>query len=388
MRIRRCTCFFLEPYTYRSLDLAGLLAGSAKLEERSGWRALAAHIDGPIEVDAAQVLALGSIPPDSWSDFEALAQTHSRGVIEALLSARLLMIEGESETLEADGIREWNGLNAVAWRHSRWRQVDAERATAWLGRDAADVRDRLGTPPALVGERGDASLRLSLPRSVSPGPCSGLPDARATCRNFDPARPIDLSVLSQMMENVFAARAVSRTSDVAVMKRAVPSAGGLHPIEAYLLIQHVEAMEPGLYHYHPVEHSLQPLRTLGPEQAREYAAQFVARQDWFADAAVLVVLAARFARNHWKYRRHTKSFRAMVLDAGHLSQMQYLAATELGLGAFITAAINEGDIEDAFGLDPMEEGVLAVTGFGWRGERMEVLEFDPLRKVWPDWSPE
>lgn len=58
------------------------------------------------------------------------------------------------------------------------------------------------------------------------------------------------------------------------------------------------------------------------------------------------------------------------------------------MGAFITAAINEGDIEDAFGLDPMQEGVLAVTGFGYRGAHMDVLEFDPLQKVWPEWQPE
>ena len=37
---------------------------------------------------------------------------------------------------------------------------------------------------------------------------------------------------------------------------------------------------------------------------------------------------------------------------------------------------------------PLQEGVIAVTGFGWRGERMEVLEFDPLKQVWPAWTAE
>jgi SagB-type dehydrogenase family enzyme len=98
---------------------------------------------------------------------------------------------------------------------------------------------------------------------------------------------------------------------------------------------------------------------------------------------VQVVLAARFRRTFWKYRNHAKAWRAVVLDAGHLSQLQYLVATELGLAAFITAAVNEGDIEDAFGLDPMVEGVLAVTGFGYRATAMAELEFDPLHAVWP-----
>jgi hypothetical protein len=45
--------------------------------------------------------------------------------------------------------------------------------------------------------------------------------------------------------------------------------------------------------------------------------------------------------------------------------------------------VNERDIEEIFGLDPMLEGVLAVSGFGWRGERIEEVEFDPLGSVWP-----
>jgi putative peptide maturation dehydrogenase len=162
----------------------------------------------------------------------------------------------------------------------------------------------------------------------------------------------------------------------------------LHAVEAFLLVQNVESLQPGLYHYHPVEHALQPLRALDASTARAQAALFVAQQPWFVDAAVMVILVARFARNFWKYRNHAKTYRALILDAGHLSHHQYLVATELGLAAFITAAVNEGDIEDAFGLDPMQEGVIAVTGFGWRGERMEVLEFDPLKQVWPEWTPE
>jgi nitroreductase len=61
----------------------------------------------------------------------------------------------------------------------------------------------------------------------------------------------------------------------------------------------------------------------------------------------------------------------------------YLAATELGLGAFVTAGVNEVDIEQAFGLDPMEEGPLAMCGFGIRGATCNEVEFDPLHAVWP-----
>jgi SagB-type dehydrogenase family enzyme len=98
---------------------------------------------------------------------------------------------------------------------------------------------------------------------------------------------------------------------------------------------------------------------------------------------VFVIPVARFRRNFWKYRNHAKAYRALVLDVGHLSQTLYLAATELGLAAFITAAINEVDIETAFGLDPLEEGPLAVCGFGHRASERSEVELDPLHAVWP-----
>ena len=107
-------------------------------------------------------------------------------------------------------------------------------------------------------------------------------------------------------------------------------------------------------------------------------------QPYFAQAHVVIALAGRFARNFWKYRNHAKAYRAVILDAGHLSQTLYLAATELGLGAFVTAGVNEVQIEEAFGLEAMAEGPLAMCGFGIRAaERCEV-EFDPNHAVWKD----
>jgi SagB-type dehydrogenase family enzyme len=98
-------------------------------------------------------------------------------------------------------------------------------------------------------------------------------------------------------------------------------------------------------------------------------------------------LTGRFVRNFWKYRNHAKAYRAVILDAGHLSQILYLAATELGLGAFVTAGVNEVQIEQAFGLEPMAEGPLAMCGFGIRGVERNEVEFDPNHAVWPADKP-
>jgi SagB-type dehydrogenase family enzyme len=108
----------------------------------------------------------------------------------------------------------------------------------------------------------------------------------------------------------------------------------------------------------------------------------VAQQHWFADAHVVVLLSPRFDRTFWKYRHHAKGYRVVALEGGHLSQTLYLSATEAGLGAFITGAINEVELEQAFGLDPIHQGALAICGFGWRGPVMETAELDPAERVW------
>jgi nitroreductase len=97
----------------------------------------------------------------------------------------------------------------------------------------------------------------------------------------------------------------------------------------------------------------------------------------------LCVLAPRFHRNFWKYRNHPKAYRVCILDIGHLSQTLLLSATEQGLGSYVTAAINEADLERAFGLTHWTEGPLAICGIGVRGATMDTYELDPNRKAWP-----
>ncbi|MCC6507405.1 MAG: putative peptide maturation dehydrogenase [Aquimonas sp.] len=192
--------------------------------------------------------------------------------------------------------------------------------------------------------------------------------------------------LATVLGQVYGVQAEAEVSGLHALKKLVPSAGGLHPVEAFVLAQNVAGLASGLYHYHCVAHALEPLRGLSSEEARDLAARCVAHQTWFEDAPVLIFLVCRFQRTFWKYREHAKAYRAVTVDVGHLSMLQYAVATELGLGSFFTAAVNEMAIERALNLDPMQTGVMAVTGLGWRAAQMHSLEFDPLRRVWPDWS--
>ncbi|MCF7222821.1 putative peptide maturation dehydrogenase [Marilutibacter chinensis] len=389
MRIRRCAVVFLEPREEVAFELDSLLTGGDGLRRTRRWLALAPHIGEEVELDAGERELLGRLSPGQWVEADSLGE--GAAALQRLLAEGLVI----AETDPADPVRarwrerdqlfrqvHWHPLGATLHAFTRWEGVDAVQNT----RDsrtgtAVEMREVLGAPPVEAAARTDAGDRLALPR-VAPNDFDRLLARRATCRNFDPSRRLPLQAFAQLMQRVFAAQAEVRVSDDTVfLKKNVPSGGGLHPMECYLLVQHVEGLAPGLYHYHAVEHALEPLPA--PDRPlRELVMDIAARQHWFADAHVLVVLSPRFDRTFWKYRQHAKGYRVVALEGGHLSQTLYLSATEAGLGAFITGAINEKLVERTFGLDPISQGALALCGFGWRGTVMETAELDPAGEVW------
>lgn len=387
MRVRRCAHLLIEPRERTEFDLARVFAGGTGLGKVREWVAMAAHRDGEFVLGEGELAVLGSVSPDDWSDSDSLAAAHGHAPIQSLLQSGLLLSDTSADASlhEHDAaVRagHWRTVSAVLHRHTRWTGVDSTEAERRFANEAdRKFLDRLGPPQALMRERVAREHRIAL----APASGSALEELirkRVTCRNFDLTRKIAAEDFATVLYRTFAARAVSSEPGIEVMKRASPSGGGLHPTEAYLLVQRVQDIVPGLYHYHPIDHALEPLRMLEADAARALALHLTAGQRHFMDAHTIVIYACRFPRTFWKYRNHMKAYRAVILDAGHLSQMLYLSAGERGLSAFITAAVNETDIEREFGLDPMQEGVLAIGGFGHRAATLTEGEFDPHGVAW------
>ena len=389
MQLRRCAVLWLEPRELALFELGSLLSGGTGVVSRLTWFAHAPQLPAALEVDPQDVLLLGSLGPVDWVEALPLQEQHGSDRIDALLQAGLLVGEGSAwrEQREADERfrgQHWHGLAAVAHMATRWQGLDSVKEAADEGLDTSvGLRARHGPPPPMLHDAGDPQQRVPLPRAPRTD-FDQLLDARNSCRNFNTATRLPQAAFAQLMERVFGARGqVHAADDFDVLKKTSPSGGALHPTEAYLIVQRVEGIDPGLYHYRSADHALQALGWEGtPQQLNAFARLAVVGQQWFADAHVLVVLAPRFGRNFWKYRNHAKAYRVCVLDAGHLSQTLFLSATEQGLGAFITAAINEVDIERAFGLTGFVDGPLAVCGFGIRADTMTTAELDPNRQVW------
>lgn len=389
MKIRRCAHVLIEPRERLDFDLGRVFAGGTGLANVRELVAMAAHRDDEFVLNADEIAVLGEVSPESWIERDELIAAHDATIVDGLLERGLLVSDAPAQAAlrehdETVRAGNWRGPSAVVHRHTRWHGIDSVEAERRFASETdRTFLDRLGPPQPLVRERVAAADRIAL----VPAAGSALEDlitTRVTCRNFDASKPIAAQDFATILYRTFGARAISDEPGIEVMKRACPSGGGLHPTEAYLLIQHVEGVAPGLYHYHPVDHALEPIRMLDPAAARALALHLTAGQRHFMDAHVMIVYASRFRRTLWKYQNHAKIYRAVILDVGHLSQMLYLAACESGLAAFITAAVNEVDIEAEFGLDPMQEGVLAIGGFGHRAATLTEGEFDPHGVVWDE----
>lgn len=386
-RVRRCRALFLQVEERRTIDLAALLSGQATVRAESTWQALAAHLPAPVDLDPADVDALGRISETTWTTRAQATVAVGEERLRRLVDLGLVLEQGGNTPASGRdrAVREanWHPLLATAHAFTRWSGVDslAEQAASHI-RSTEDLIAQSGPPPPHFHVRADARRRtaLEVPRADA---LDDLLARRATCRNFDPVAAVEACALASILHRTFGVQGSEEVAPGAVaLKKNHPSGGGLHPLEAYLLVRRAEQLATGLYHYNAQAHALDLLCEREQPEADDLARVFVAGQDYFADAAVQVVVAARFARSFWKYRQHPKVHRAILLEAGHLSQNLYLAATASGLGAYVTAAINEVEIEHAFGLDPLVEGVIAICGFGPRSPRRRTVELDPRGRVW------
>lgn len=383
MLIRRLAPLFIERVEEMDFDLAALLQGHGVAASRGAWRVLRSDRDAASLLSDTELEALKRLSGKLWIEQEHALELMGPALLSRFL-AEGLAVTWEDHTSCDESAAWWHPLSAVAYRTTRWRDVDASTlGNTGEARTVAALVDEFGPPPGEHFTRLDANLRVELPPAQAGG-LEELARQRVTCRNFNVDAELSIQVAANCLHTTFGSLGQLEMAPGAIaLKKHSPSGGGLHPIEAYVLARRVHGIESGLYHYNVRAHALDRLTSLSDEAARELALRSVAGQNWFADAPVLVFLAARFARSHWKYRNHPKLFRVLLLEAGHLSQNLYLAATQHGLGAFITAAINEIPIEEALGLDPMQQGVLAICGIGHRATRRTTVELDPAGAVWP-----
>jgi putative peptide maturation dehydrogenase len=382
-RYRRTAYAFLYSQDTALLDVAALLRGTVASESVPEVIGLSALTGSPEPLSAAELELYLALPVREWSEVEDDASASGLAAKGMLVSDadddELRELRRRDETLAGD---QWHVLAALHHFLTRWQGQDVWQE---LGVDERAAAERAiagwgPPPPAFHSTGGDVTV---LPATSRGGSLYETLRRRRTTRSFDPNGEVSLDELSALLFHVFGAESYAEVEgELAILHKTSPSGGGLHPTEAYPLIRRVAGVEPGVYHYDVQRHALELVAGLPDEEVGELALTIAAGQPFARDAHVTVVLASRFARNFWKYRKHERAYAVLLMDAAHLSQTFYLVAAELGLGAFVTAAINGADAEERLGLDGFSEGTLALLGCGRPGARTELdPEFLPVSEL-------
>ncbi len=361
-------------------NLAELLEGRISVSHQSMVIAASAIAEAESLLTHEEFLQIQQIPSRAWVDAadiakpdRALVWSRSGLLISDLGDDWAKKHREREETLDCE---LWHCRSAVYHFMAKWRGVSlfppvdvsetdpygfaitklAEGMASW---------GKLEPAPPPFWSHPNASRRVGLETPAPPKNSEFyrvLLD-RASTRYFDPVASIPLTSLSSLLYYTFAPLGTAESVYTAIHKTS-PSGGGLHPTEAYLLARNVDGLEPGLYHYHAHDHSLEMLSSLSQAEATRRSVFYAAGQPYTLHAGALIILASRFYRNHWKYRHNERTYTVMAMDIGHLGQTLYLLSTKLGLGGFFTAAVNSADIEADLGLDGAQQGVMAAFAVG------------------------
>lgn len=143
-------------------------------------------------------------------------------------------------------------------------------------------------------------------------------------------------------------------------RRTVPSGGGRHPFETYLVINNVEDVLPGVYRYSPLEHSLVFLYE--PKNMRNKVVELSLDQDFVGEAPIVFFWSVVPYRSEWRYS--VAAQKVILLDCGHLCQNLYISAESIGCGVCAIATYSQKMADSFLKLDGKEEFVAYLAPLG------------------------
>ena len=187
----------------------------------------------------------------------------------------------------------------------------------------------------------------------------GLPTARAiatrrSTRSYS-GQPLSLEELSRFL---FLTSGIS-ADKFGNARRTAPSSGALYPIEVYPIVHNVAGIERGVYHYAYREHALELVRA---EDMRGRLVDQGLGQEFLGQCGAVLFVTMILQRMRPKYQ--DRSYRYGLLEAGHVGENAYLAATEMGLGACGIGAFMDDAMNEMLGIDGVEEAVVYMLAVG------------------------
>ncbi len=212
-----------------------------------------------------------------------------------------------------------------------------------------------GQQPPLYKEYPEArQIRLPKPSGEGEVTAEQAIHRRRSIRDYS-GKPMTLEQLSRVLFYTGGINSERWGSQL----RAAPSSGALYPIELYPVVNRVDGLRSGLYHYGVRDHSLAELRVA---DLRQTVVRHGLMQEFLGEANVVLFMTVIFQRMRFKYQDRT--YRYGLIEAGHLGQNAYLIATSMGLGACAIGAFMDDDINAMLGVDGKNEAAIYMLAIG------------------------
>ncbi|MFO8065894.1 MAG: SagB/ThcOx family dehydrogenase [Spirochaetia bacterium] len=185
---------------------------------------------------------------------------------------------------------------------------------------------------------------IALPEPVTHGDTSieSAIERRRSVRSFA-AEALTLSQVGQLLW----AASGSTVDGTSGPTRAAASAGGLYPVESYVVAENVAELEAGVYRYLWSEHALQRIRTGSVSAQLERGAL---SQPAVGAAPAVVVLAADYSVTAERYGERGVE-RYVHMDAGHAAQNVILQAEALALGSVPIGAFDDAAVAQTLDIE-------------------------------------
>jgi SagB-type dehydrogenase family enzyme len=192
-----------------------------------------------------------------------------------------------------------------------------------------------------------APLRMPLGKALA---------TRRSLRAFG-ASPLPLRELAALLHAGYGVTGELRVEEGRQPLRSAPSGGALYPLELSVVVRRVAGLEPGLYHFDPLDALLEEVRR-GPVPV----AATTPFAEIAADAAAIVVVSAVFWRSRFKYG--LRGYRFALLEAGHVAQNVLLAAAALELAAVPLGGFYDRRVDELIGVNGVDESSLYLVCIG------------------------
>jgi SagB-type dehydrogenase family enzyme len=142
--------------------------------------------------------------------------------------------------------------------------------------------------------------------------------------------------------------------------RSAPSAGALYPVEIYLVATKVEKLQPGVYKYIPLTHSL---RQVLQRDVRKEVCNAALGQSCVLDASATIIISVVFERVTRKYGQ--RGIQYTYFEAGCVAENIHLQAESLGIGTVVVGAFYDEKVKQALAMDTNETPV-ALMPIGYK----------------------